>query len=136
VYTPVTPLAVDAPLLIDPGAADRVASWLMFAWARLVEVARTETSPTLWPEHFDAAVELGDEERGTRGTFGASPGDAEHPLPYLYVTHWADTPDDPFWNDTAFPGASLSYDMLLSVDDPVAAADDFFTAGRALLERG
>ncbi len=135
VYTAVTTLAPDAPLAIDADACAELTSWLSFAWDRLEDLAGDEIGPTLWPEHFDAAVELGDEERGARGTFGASPGDAEHAAPYVYVTHWAETPADPFWNDSAFGGASLSYAELVSAADPIAAAGDFFTRGRALLER-
>ena len=37
----------------------------------------------LWPEHFDVAVERGPE--GRRATYGGSPGDGQHALPYLYV---------------------------------------------------
>jgi hypothetical protein len=87
----------------------------------------------LWPEHFDASVDLGDEAAGQRGTFGASPGDDRHPLPYLYVTHWADQPDDPYWNDAGFGGASLGYESLAGAPDPRAAAGAFFGQGRARL---
>ena len=37
----------------------------------------------LWPEHFDAAFDGLPED--SRATFGASPGDAGVPEPYLYV---------------------------------------------------
>ena len=71
--------------------------------------ARTQ----LWPEHFDLSIDVGDEAAGTRGTFGSSPGDAAHPEPYLYATHWSsDVEPDPFWNDTAFAGANLPYAAL------------------------
>ena len=133
VYPPATPLVVDAPLPIDVDASDRLAAWNAFAWAILEELGGDAVGPTLWPEHFDAAVDLGDEARGTRGTFGASPGDDEHSTPYLYVTHWADTPDDPYWNDAAFGGASLAYEALVDAKDPAAAAHDFFATGRAML---
>lgn len=43
----------------------------------------------LWPEHFDLAVEIGDEAAGRRAGYGISPGDDETPEPYLYVTPWA-----------------------------------------------
>jgi hypothetical protein len=135
VYTPVTPLTVDTPLPIDERASARLAAWYSFAWAGLERVAGGSAQPTLWPEHFDAAVDLGDQSLGTAGTFGASPGDGEHELPYLYVTHWSDAVDDPFWNDGAFPGASLTYEALLEVPDPAAVADEFFATGRALLDQ-
>lgn len=133
VYAAETALAPDAPLSIDAVAAERLATWFAFGWARLAALAGTETTPTLWPEHFDAAVELGDEARGQRGTFGASPGDAEHSAPYLYVTHWAEVPSDPYWNDAAFGGASLPHGELVGSDDPAGRADEFFARGLALL---
>jgi hypothetical protein len=43
----------------------------------------------LWPEHFDLAVELGDEAAGRRAAFGVSPGDESVAEPYLYVSAWA-----------------------------------------------
>jgi hypothetical protein len=84
----------------------------------------------LWPEHFDMSVDLGVEAESTRGTFGASPGDDEHPEPYLYVTHWAEVPDDPYWNDSAFPGASLPLTTLVAADDQRETALEFFRRGR------
>jgi hypothetical protein len=94
---------------------------------------RGATRLQLWPEHFDLSVDLGDEAAGQRGTFGASPGDEQHPLPYLYVTHWAAVANDPYWNDTGFGGASLGYDRLVDVEDPRGAALEFLAAGRARL---
>src|ERR687884_377608 len=38
--------------------------------------------------HVDVAIELGSEERGQRAAYGGSPGDEEHPEPYLYVAPW------------------------------------------------
>ena len=54
------------------------------------------------------------ERRCGAGTFGASPGDDAHDEPYLYVTHWADVPPDPFWDDDAFAGASLPLSVLVA----------------------
>jgi hypothetical protein len=133
VYPASTPLVLDAPLPIDIDASDRLDAWNVFAWAILAELGGDAADPTLWPEHFDAAVELGDEAQGTRGTFGASPGDDEHATPYLYVTHWSDALGDPYWNDAAFGGSSLTYEALVDTSDPAAAAHDFFATGRALL---
>jgi hypothetical protein len=139
VYTPVTSVDFDATLAIDDDAASALAAWFDLAWSALERFGASApsdadaTSPTLWPEHFDAAIEVGSEALGQRGTFGASPGDDQHPHPYLYVTHWTDTPDDSYWNDTAFAGASLSYDALAAEQDPSAAAVDFFTRGARVL---
>ncbi|MCJ7438413.1 MAG: hypothetical protein MUP97_11725 [Acidimicrobiia bacterium] len=142
VYTPTTPLAPDVPLVIDADAAAALAAWFALGWTALealrVDASSTDgaSDPTLWPEHFDAAIDLGDEDLGARGGFGASPGDAAHREPYLYVTHWADVADDPYWNDAAFPGASLSYTAVAAAPDATAAARDFFTRGRAALSAG
>ena len=90
----------------------------------------------LWPEHFDLAVELGDADAGGRAAYGASPGDAAHPEPYLYVSPWAEPPADPHWNDTAFRGASLAYSELTG--DPRAArarAVAFFRTAQEILSR-
>ncbi|WP_329238923.1 hypothetical protein OG417_36700 [Actinoallomurus sp. NBC_01490] len=86
----------------------------------------------LWPEHFDAAVELGDDAAGRRATFGASPGDDAHPEPYLYVAPWHRRAGR-FWNDTAFGGASLTYATLLSADDQRETALAFFRQALAEL---
>jgi hypothetical protein len=139
VYEPSTSAEHDAPLAVDLGATQVLASWFELAWSVLEELAATagpDVAPsdvTLWPEHFDAAINLGDEALGTRGTFGASPGDDEHPEPYLYVTHWADVPDDPYWNDSNFAGASLDYSTLQTDADPRAAALDFYCRGLEVL---
>lgn len=130
VYPRATPLELDVPLAIDAHAARVLASWFDLAWSVLGELG---ADLTLWPEHFDVATELGDEARGGRGTFGASPGDAEHPEPYLYVTHWADVPNDEYWNDVVFDGASLGYAALADGGDPHAVARAFFARGRAVL---
>jgi hypothetical protein len=89
----------------------------------------------LWPEHFDIAVDLGDTAAGGRANFGASPGDAVHPEPYLYVGPWdlAQLPDppDPYWNEPF--GASLPYSALSGPSGARDAALAFFRAGRARL---
>jgi hypothetical protein len=139
VYPPTTPLEPDEPLDIDEDAARALGAWFDVTWGVLEELRVTApeqdaAAPVqLWPEHFDAATELGNERRGTRGTFGASPGDESHPMPYLYVTHWADVADHTYWNDATFPGASLRYEALRRADDPAATALAFFREGRARL---
>jgi hypothetical protein len=138
VYEATTPAEPDAPLSIDDAAASRLGEWFGFATSVLEEV-RAEapdgaaTRVQLWPEHLDLSVELGDEAAGRRGAYGASSGDARHPLPYLYVTHWASVPEDPFWNDTVFAGASLGYAALVAGVDQRAAALAFFRRGRGVL---
>ena len=135
VYPSVTPFDPDAPLAIDVDAARVLSTWFELGWSVLEELrllAGNEAAPstlTLWPEHFDAAIELGREDLGERGTFGVSPGDAEHPEPYLYVTHWTDVPDDRYWNDTAFAGASMPYATVANATSAHGTTLDFFRAG-------
>jgi len=117
---------------VDPAAAAALAAWFAFGAGVLEELradadaALAPTPPQLWPEHFDVAIELGDEAGGKRATYGASPGDDEHAEPYLYVATWAAPPEGPLWNATAFPGAELSYSELLAAEDRRAAAHDFY----------
>lgn len=102
------------------------------AFARVVPGGVTET--WIWPEHFDIATEAGDEPAGGKASFGLSPGDAAHDEPYLYVSAWGEIDRaEPFWNDDAFNGASLSYADVRLADDPVGAAVDFFMAGFRIL---
>lgn len=90
----------------------------------------------LWPGHFDAAIEVGDAEAGSRATYGASPGDENHPEPYLYVGAWSDVDrSDEYWNDPNFSGASVSYAELLGAADPRSAALEFFRSGYRRLNR-
>jgi hypothetical protein len=79
----------------------------------------------LWPEDFDIAVELGSQDDGQRATFGASPGDEQHPEPYLYVGPWTAEVSGELWNATGFKGAELSYAELLAAEDQRRAALDF-----------
>ena len=68
--------------------------------------ARRRPPPVqIWPEHFDIAVDSGDQDAGRRATYGASPGDRHHDEPYLYASPWAGR-IDPFFGDPAFKGAS------------------------------
>jgi hypothetical protein len=79
----------------------------------------------LWPEHFDIAIDLGSESAGQRATFGASPGDDDHPEPYLYVTPWTAEVSGELWNATGFKGAELGYSELIAADNQRRAALDF-----------
>ena len=84
----------------------------------------------LWPEHFDTAVEMGSYDLGRRASYGASPGDAAHPEPYLYVAAWGEIDrSDGYWNDENFNGASLSYQDLLAAGDQRETAMAFFRQG-------
>lgn len=127
-----------ADLGIDANVVGFLDRWWGLGTAALEQVrADTESvDPSrvqLWPGHFDPAMEVGDEDH--RASVGASPGDASSDEPYLYISAWwpdrLTLPvDDPFWNATAFTGATLSYAKLLEADDPLAAAVSFFRQGR------
>jgi hypothetical protein len=120
------------PLALDDGAAAVVCAWFGFAYSVLEELrarANEELAPSrvqIWPEHFDAAVELGSEADGRRAGYGCSPGDELHPEPYCYVTPWTEQPAGELWNARGFAGAELSYAELLGAGDPGALALAFF----------
>jgi hypothetical protein len=124
---------------IDAPAAAALASWFAFAGGVLEELradtdaALAPTPPQIWPEHFDVAIELGDEASGARATYGASPGDDDHHEPYLYVATWAPPPDGPLWNATVFGGAELSYAELIASADRRATAQDFYRSRKEAL---
>jgi hypothetical protein len=139
VYEPATTLTPDAPLVLDSRSVEFLGAWFGFA-ASVLEQLRAEADQIdhssrvqLWPEHFDLSVDLGDEQTGRRGTFGASPGDHVDLDPYLYVTHWADVAEDEYWNEEHFPGASLTVAALAATTDQRASALTFFRRGRDLL---
>lgn len=127
------------PLAVDETAARFVSDWFGFAFSVLEEVrarGAASLSPSrvqIWPEHFDAALELGDEDAGARAAYGCSPGDEHHAEPYLYVAPWTARPTGELWNARGFPGAELPYADLLAADDPHALALDFFEARAAAL---
>lgn len=127
------------PLHIDPGAARALAAWYAFGekvLAHLVSLAargERPTTPVLWPEHFDIAVEIGDEKGGWRATYGLSPGDEHHTEPYLYVAPWTAAVSGPLWSARGFSGAELGYAELLAEPDPCTAAIVFFTTRWDLL---
>jgi hypothetical protein len=130
---------LDGRLAVDPDAAAFLGDWFGFAWSVLEELraepASTDPSRTqLWPEHFDAAFDCLPE--GRRCTFGASPGDAAVPEPYLYVLPWRfeDAPPSEVWNSTSFRGAILPFARLVDEADQRTAALEFLRRGRALLE--
>jgi hypothetical protein len=121
------PYRPDAPLDVDAAASLALGEWFAFG-QRLLESLEPPDGgsvgePQLWPEHFDLAAVVD----GPTGPInvGASPGDAFHPLPYVYAgPHERDSlEDDPFWN--APFGAFVSHDQLRTADDPLAAAQQF-----------
>lgn len=138
---PLDPVGPDLELTLDDEALQALDDWFGFGTAVLEELRRTDgaadvTRVQLWPEHLDPAVELGRAEAEQRASYGASPGDADHEGPYLYVSPWfgrGTHAADEFWNDDGFGGASLSYADLLAADDQFATALAFFRRGHDLL---
>jgi hypothetical protein len=116
---------------IDGVAATALGELYGFATSVLeaLRAAHPDLDPSrvqLWPEHFDVSLELGSEADGQRAGYGVSPGDDEHPEPYLYVTPWGEVPEGPGWQAHGFAGAQLDHRALLDADDQRAAALAFF----------
>jgi hypothetical protein len=132
-------LADTTPLEIDLTAACFVADWFGFATSVLEQIraeAPPEAEPShvqIWPEHFDVALEIGNESAEQRAALGASPGDEPHPEPYLYVAPWTARPSGELWQAAGFPGAELAYAELLGAPDQRAAALEFFRVRLAAL---
>jgi hypothetical protein len=122
------PPQATAPLGIDPLAADRLGAFYAFGDVVLrrfsdgLPAGAEPSEISLWPEHFDIALEAGAEAAGARATYGASPGDEHHPEPYVYVAPWTATVEGAAWNAKGFSGAELGYADLLAAADPEAAA--------------
>jgi hypothetical protein len=116
---------------VDRAAARALGDWFGFATS-LLEQLRAEADDAsrvqLWPEHFDVSVDLG--PAPVRANYGGSPGDDDHPEPYLYVGPWeAAARTGPFWNEPF--GASLGHADILAGADPLA----FLREGRDRLLR-
>ena len=126
---------LDEPLAVDPATGHFLGEWFGRAWAvieelRLTPGAHDVERTQLWPGHFDPAIAMGDAEVDGRATYGMSPGDHNHDEPYLYVGAWGEVDrDDPYWNETTFNGASMSFAELATADDPFVAALTFFRKG-------
>ena len=138
VFSPTTPLDLDANLQTDPASAAALQAWYTFADGVIADLRQlhSDDDPSLvqlWPEHFDVACDFGDASTKSRANYGASPGDGAIPTPYLYVGPWnaAERQDDPFWNESW--GVALRYDELLATADPTIAAAEFFARGYAHL---
>ncbi|MEK6251173.1 MAG: hypothetical protein AABM43_04380 [Actinomycetota bacterium] len=135
-------LELDAESLsIDPESSSALGRWYGFG-DPLLEALRGEagaddaaTPPTLWPEHFDIAIEMGAEEAGKRANYGLSPGDDDHEEPYLYVGPWTAKPEGELWNGKGFTGAELDYSELVGADDQLAAALEFCRRRKEALDK-
>src|SRR4051794_27324511 len=111
------------PLDVDAAHTERLARFFRFTWDVLETLRQEAQAPSeihLWPEHFDIAFD--DREV----TYGGSPGDENHPEPYLYVGPWTAPEPGPQWNANGFTGAEAPW-----TDED--AALEFFRARRDAL---
>ena len=123
----------DAPLGVEPAAAEALGAWYGFSDAVLYEFreelaasGRSCSEVQLWPEHFDLGCSI------EGANFGCSPGDGYLAEPYVYVGPW-DTeglPEGDFWN--APFGAVLPYKELLGAADQRDTALAFLRRGAGL----
>ena len=135
-HDPLSPIDPNVDLDVEEESALALGRWFDFGTGVLDELrsrGRPEDDVSevqLWPEHFDPATELGSQEGGTRASYGASPGDRDHPEPYLYVAAWGDIDrTDDYWNDSFFNGSSLGYAELVRSSDPEGRALEFLLGG-------
>lgn len=143
-----TPLGdPDAPLAVDEAAARWLGAWYGMAFTAL-EALRADPAAVnpseaqLWPGHFDAAIEAGDDDH--RASYGASPGDGPDGRPYLYVSVWwpdrlglkrpTSPLDGSFWNAVTFTGRQLALADFPAGADPTEVATRFFADARAALD--
>lgn len=139
-HDPLKPVDPDVPLAVDDTATRALGQWFNFG-ADVLERLRSQgsddddvTEVQLWPEHFDPATELGSQDGGRRASYGASPGDAGHQEPYLYVAPWGEIDEtDPYWNSGSFKGSLLEHSDLVAAEDPIAAGLDFLLDGYRIL---
>ncbi len=137
-YAPATAFDADEPLDLDRRSAEALAAWFEFTAETLAkfaaEIVGAPVSPLiLWPEHFDQAFATEDDDTSMRANYGASPGDAGHPEPYLYVGPWEPVAGNEYWNAAHFNGAVLPLSSLVVEADPTDTALRFLRTARALL---
>jgi hypothetical protein len=136
-FPPATPCAPGISIAVDADSARALAAWLDLGATLLGELrehygAHDAAMPTLWPEHFDVAMELGNVDAGTRATYGASPGDTTISEPYLYVSPFDATRRTGPFGAHDF-GAAMTYDELVAAGNPRSAGADFLAACAGLL---
>jgi hypothetical protein len=122
VYREGSGVGLDEMLSFDDGAVSQI----LAAYAVAVEALRRfapDTTPVLWPEHFDVGIRLDDTN------FGVSPGDDFLPEPYAYVGV-DPVPDDPLWN-APFGRARTVREL-----GPADAVSEFFEDARSRIAGG
>lgn len=126
---------LEASIDLDVEAAADLMAWLHVGSVALDRVLPRSSEPSVaqvWPEHFDIGIDVATHHG--RVNLGASPGDTDHPEPYLYVSPWEGSrPGDPaFWN--APFGAVATREVGETSADPVDRAVRFFGTGLRLLD--
>jgi hypothetical protein len=140
VYEAATAHDADAPLDLDLASATAIAGWFDHADRLLTALSALHpdvpaTAAQLWPEHFDLAIELGDEAAGTRGTYGASLGDETIDEPYLYATAW--DPARRVGRLAEYPfGAARRYREVVADGNPGRSGLAFFSTCAQLVLEG
>ncbi len=136
----------DEDLGISEAAALALGDWFGFATSVLEQLRKEwdegePSSVQLWPEHFDVAFDVAyaAPTAECRVNIGASPGDADHPTPYLYVGPWTDArPGDATYWSAGF-GAVLGYEEVVAAGgkaDQREVALGFYRTGIELLRAG
>jgi hypothetical protein len=129
-HPPGTEFLPDAALDIDAAATTLLADWFGRSDIALRALAavlspEAEPEPQIFSEHFDLAITVAEVN------YGASPGDAAIPAPYLYVGPFAGPPegDEGFWN--------APFGAFQGIEDTPTAADAlaFFLDGHRRLDR-
>lgn len=135
-HDPLSAMDPDTALDVDETSSCLIGDWFRFGFAVLNQLRERGdesddvSEAQLWPEHFDAATELGSQDLGRRASYGASPGDGGIPEPYFYVAPWSEIDrSDSYWNAEHFGGSVLKYAKLASSDDPEATAFEFLWKG-------
>lgn len=133
--------AADHDVSVAGGSARWLGDWFGLAWGVLNglrdEPGSIEASePQIWPEHFDAAIEVLPAPR--RASYGFSPGDDGTPEPYAYVSIWSamelgiDVSKQP-WGAPAFPGAAVLVSEVRQHADQAGFLLDWFRRRRDVL---
>ncbi|WP_141691757.1 hypothetical protein [Nocardia brasiliensis] len=116
-YKDTTGVEPDSAMDIDPVAAQQISDWFALG-DKALRCLAPDSTPVLWPEHFDLSSAIGEVN------YGVSPGDSAHPGPYAYVGPW--TPrTGVFWN-APFGALRPSTEF-----DSAASLLAFFEEGRA-----
>ncbi|MGQ0849302.1 MAG: hypothetical protein ACT4OP_09325 [Actinomycetota bacterium] len=134
------PFDPDSTLQLDPAAVEVASAVIGLAYS-VLEQLRCEADESdrpsrvqLWPEHFDVAVEIGDETSGRRSAFGVSPGYAAHPEPFVYVSPWDKSRlTDRYWNADFFQGSIMDFEELRAAEDQRGATLRFLRTGLSLM---